>query len=163
MSDQLFKKKFDTMDCWSLELWSVGNKLICRIRKSCLWWSQITISLHKVYHNDNKVVKVLTPTHSFFDTIIYFILNYFGIIKFRYFDLILLYSAGLIDLDHLSSKPIYDPKRNPFKAHFLHKQWKTIIVLSIIAIFFYRPLAFLGIGLLSHLFLDYIYIKKHKL
>ena len=38
---------------------------------------------------------MLTPTHSFFDTLIYFGLNYFGIIKFRYFDLIALYSAGL--------------------------------------------------------------------
>ena len=106
---------------------------------------------------------MLTPTHGFFDTAIYFILTYFDIIKFRYFDLALLYSAGLIDLDHLFSKPIFDPKRNPFKAHFLHKKWKTIIIFSIIPILFYRPLAFLGIGLLSHLFLDYIYIKKHNL
>jgi len=60
-------------------------------------------------------IKMLTPTHGFFDTVIYFILTYFDIIKFRYFDLILLYSAGLIDLDHLFSKPIFDPKRNPFK------------------------------------------------
>ncbi len=61
---------------------------------------------------------MLTPTHSFFDTIIYFGLNYFDIIKFRYFDLIALYSAGLIDLDHLFSKPVFDPKRNPFKATY---------------------------------------------
>ena len=106
---------------------------------------------------------MLTPTHSFFDTIIYFGLNYFGIIKFRYFDLIALYSAGLIDLDHLFSKPVFDPKRNPFKAHFLHKNWKTVILFSMIALFFYRPLAFLGAGLLSHLFLDFIYIKRHHL
>ena len=106
---------------------------------------------------------MLTPTHSVFNTIIYFTLNCLGIIKFRYIDLILLYSAESIDLDHLFSKPIYDPKRNPFKSHFLHKKWKTIIILSMIAIFFYRPLAFLGMGLVAHLFLDYIYIKQHNL
>ena len=106
---------------------------------------------------------MLTPTHGFFDTMIYFGLNYFDIIKFRYFDLIALYSACLIDLDHLFSKPVYDPERNPFKAHFLHKNWKAVIIFSVIAIFYYRPLAFLGMGLLSHLLLDFVYVRKHNL
>jgi len=106
---------------------------------------------------------MLTPTHALFDTLLYLGLNCFDILRFRYSDLIALYSANLIDLDHLFSKPIFDPTRNPFKAHFLHKNWKIVICFSVTFLFFYRPIAFLGAGLLSHLLLDFIYIKKHDL
>ncbi len=106
---------------------------------------------------------MMTLTHGGFDTLMYCGLDYFGVITFRYHDLLVLYSASLIDLDHLFSKPIFDPKRNPFKTHFLHKNWKVVILFSLVVLFFYRPLAFLGLGLLSHLLLDLIYIKRHHL
>lgn len=38
----------------------------------------------------------------------------------------MLLSAQCIDIDHLFSRPIYDPKRNGFKTHFLHKNWKLL-------------------------------------
>ena len=79
----------------------------------------------------------------------------------NYIDLVLVLSSNLIDLDHLFSNPIYHPKRNPFITHFLHKRWKVAIIFSILVLF-YRPLMFLGIGLLLHFFLDYLYIKREK-
>jgi hypothetical protein len=99
---------------------------------------------------------MITPIHTIVNLIIYFISGNF--IKVTLIDLILLLSADLIDLDHLFSKPIYHPKRNPFKTHFLHKNYVIIIIISLILLFI-RPVLFLGIGLLSHLFLDWIYVK----
>lgn len=94
--------------------------------------------------------------HLAFDIIIYLLLG--KLIPTNLFDLILLFSINLIDLDHLFAKPIYHPKRNPFITHFLHKPWKILLIITILTLFF-RPILFLGIGLLSHLFLDYLYVK----
>ena len=99
---------------------------------------------------------MITFVHFAFDIIIYLLLG--KLMPTNLFDLILLFSVNLIDLDHLFSKPIYHPKRNPFITHFLHKQWKILLIIAILTLLF-RPLLFLGIGLLSHLFLDYIYVK----
>ena len=98
--------------------------------------------------------------HIAFNLIVFFLMK--QIIHVNYFDLILLFASNLMDLDHLFSKLVYHPKRNPFKAHFLHKNWIIILIISI-SILFVRPLTFLGIGILSHLILDYFYIKKNKL
>jgi len=103
---------------------------------------------------------MITPIHIAINLIVYFISGSF--IKITTTDLILLLSAELIDLDHLFSKPIYHPKRNPFKTHFLHKHYLIIIFISIILLFI-RPTLFLGIGLLSHLILDYVYIRINGL
>ena len=103
---------------------------------------------------------MITPIHVAFKLLILFFLSQFTSINS--FDLIFLLSAELIDLDHLFSRPIYHPKRNPFKKHFLHRNWKFILLVATIFLFI-RPIMFLGIGLMSHLFLDYIYIKMNKI
>ncbi len=105
---------------------------------------------------------MITPIHTGFNLILLFLITKFNLSPITTLAVILLLSAELIDLDHLSSKPIYHPKRNPFKSHVLHKNWKIILVISIILLFFH-PFRFLGVGLISHLFLDYIYVKGYKL
>jgi len=100
-----------------------------------------------------------TPTHVTTDLIIFLVLMHVQNFNPNYTDLGLIVGSNLIDLDHLFSCPIYHPKRNPFKTHVLHKYWKIISALSILLLF-YRPLMFLGIGLILHFFLDYLYIKR---
>jgi len=102
-----------------------------------------------------------TPTHVASNLIVFLALAYVQNLNPDYADLGLIISSNLIDLDHLFSKPIYHSKRNPFTTHFLHKCWKVAIIFSIL-ILFYRPLMFLGIGLLLHFFLDYLYLKREK-
>ncbi|PIP27064.1 MAG: hypothetical protein COX30_04070 [Candidatus Moranbacteria bacterium CG23_combo_of_CG06-09_8_20_14_all_39_10] len=105
---------------------------------------------------------MITPVHLIFDLGAYFFVNKIDFVNANNLDLLLLFSSELIDLDHLFSKPIYHPRRNPFKTHFLHKNYRTILIVAILFIF-YRPVLFLGIGLLSHLLLDYFYIKIYCL
>ncbi|MDO8561459.1 MAG: DUF6122 family protein [bacterium] len=102
-----------------------------------------------------------TPTHVAVNLGVFLALMQVPAIEPNYTDLALMLSSNLIDLDHLLSRPIYHPKRNPFKTHFLHKQWRGLLVLSILMLFV-RPVAFLGIGLLLHFFLDYLYTKREK-
>ena len=62
-------------------------------------------------------------------------------------------STNLVDLDHLTAKPIYDPNRCSINYHPLHSDW---------AIFGYNLLALypqtrdIGTGFLIHMGLDYI-------
>ena len=102
-----------------------------------------------------------TPTHIEVDLGVFIALVYVGNLNPNYVDLALLLGSNLIDLDHLFSQPIYHPKRSPFNAHPLHKQWGMILLLSAIMLFI-RPLIFLGIGLILHFLLDYFYIKREK-
>lgn len=104
---------------------------------------------------------MIIPIHLIFDVGIYSIINKINIVNANSVDLLLIFSAELIDLDHLFSKPIYQPRRNPFKTHFFHKNWPVILIISILFIL-YRPVLFLGIGLISHLLLDYCYVKMYK-
>jgi len=105
---------------------------------------------------------MITPVHIVFDVAIFYMIYITGIMDVQFSDFLLILSASLIDIDHLFSKPIYHPRRNPFKTHFLHKKWKIILVLSL-GLFFMRPTIFLGIGIISHLFLDYLYITLYKI
>jgi hypothetical protein len=100
-----------------------------------------------------------TPTHIAVDLGVFIVLLHIGTLDPNYIDLALLLGSNLIDLDHLLSRPIYHPKRNPFKTHPLHGQWGLLLLLSI-AMLFYRPILFLGIGLMLHFFLDYLYIRR---
>ena len=100
-----------------------------------------------------------TPTHVAVNLGVFLVLMQVKTLDPNYADLALLVGSNLIDLDHLFSRPIYDPMRNPFKTHFLHKQWETILLLSILTLFIH-PLLFLGIGLILHFFLDYLDIKR---
>ncbi len=100
----------------------------------------------------------LTPVHISFNIIIYYLITQIFDIKFALIGCLLLISAELIDLDHLFSKPIYKKRRNPFKVHYLHKNWKLMIIISLATFFFY-PIRFLGLGIISHLTIDWIYTK----
>jgi len=100
-----------------------------------------------------------TPTHLVSNLVAFLILTHVQNLNPNYINLGLIIGSNLIDLDHLFSRPIYHPTRNPFKTHFLHKYWKIISIFSVL-LFFYRPLVFLGIGLILHFFLDYLYIKR---
>ena len=103
-----------------------------------------------------------TPVHLIFDLGAYFLVNQVSFIDVNNFDLLLLFSAELIDLDHLLSKPIYHPRRNPFETHILHKKWPMILIASLFFLL-YRPVLFLGIGLLTHLLVDFLYVKIYRL
>ena len=100
---------------------------------------------------------MITLIHLVIDFAIWLMLGV-GLINTSVIDLFLLFSVHLIDLDHLFSKPIFSKKRNPFKTHFIHKQWKLLLILAIVFLFI-RPIMFLGIGIMSHFFLDYINVK----
>lgn len=102
-----------------------------------------------------------TPSHVAVNLGVFLALMQVQTLNPNYTDLALLIGSNLIDLDHLFSRPIYVPKRNSFKTHFLHKRWKTMLLLSILALFV-RPLLFLGIGLILHFFLDYLDTKEGK-
>jgi len=104
---------------------------------------------------------MLLPAHVAVKTVLFFVLLKSGIMEVDYLDLAWLFSVSLVDVDHLFSKPIYHPKRNPFKTHFLHKNWEALIAISLLLMLF-RPVLFLGIGILLHLFLDWIYCKRVK-
>ncbi|MFA5993815.1 MAG: DUF6122 family protein [Parcubacteria group bacterium] len=103
-----------------------------------------------------------TPIHLIFDLGAYFLVDKIPFINANNVDLLLLFSTELIDLDHLLSKPIYHPRRNPFKTHILHKKWPMILIASFFLLL-YRPVLFLGIGLLTHLLVDYFYVKIYHL
>lgn len=105
---------------------------------------------------------MISPIHIGFNLILLTIISNLIGIQITPIIIILILCAELVDLDHLRAKPIYHPRRNPFKTHFLHKQWKLILLISIILLPIY-PLTFLGLGLISHLFVDLIYIKINKL
>lgn len=104
---------------------------------------------------------MITPIHILFNLIVYLILGKTLIIT-NNIDLFLVLASELIDLDHLNAKPIFNPKRNSFKTHFFHRNWRVVLLISI-ALLFYRPLMFLGIGLISHLSLDFLYNKIKKI
>lgn len=101
-----------------------------------------------------------TPYHLGANIAIYYVLSLILPIDFTIINCIFLLSADFIDLDHLLSKPIYKKMRDPFKTHILHKNWKLVTVFSMCILFFY-PYLFIGLGLLSHILLDYLYYKYY--
>jgi hypothetical protein len=102
-----------------------------------------------------------THIHIAFDFILILLLLKLNLIPLTLAGFLIMISAELIDIDHLFSRPIYHPKRNPFKTHFLHKNWLFLIIAAILMLF-YKWTVFLGLGIISHLFLDLIYIKVYK-
>ena len=77
---------------------------------------------------------MITPTHIAINFATLFAVVKLDYVDIQMNDVILLLSSEFVDIDHLFSKPIYHPRRNPFKTHFLHKRWILIVV---IAIFYY--------------------------
>lgn len=98
---------------------------------------------------------MLTPTHIALDLAFVAVVAYFFGVQIVYTDIFLVLSSNFIDLDHLSARPAYHPRRNSFKTHFLHRGWIWLSLMSVFIIFI-RPLAFLGVGLLLHFFLDHL-------
>jgi len=98
-----------------------------------------------------------TPIHFGFNVIIYYLISVLFSIEFVLFNLIYLLLAELIDLYHLFSRPIYVKRRDPFKTHFFHKNFIFIILFAILIMFISVPFVFIGLGLISHIFLDFIY------
>jgi len=105
---------------------------------------------------------MLTPTHISFNLIIYCLCLKLGCISFQWLDIVWFLLVEMIDLDHLWSRPIYQKMRNSFKTHLLHKQWKMLLVIAFVLLF-WRNTIFLGVAIGNHLFLDWIYNKKNKL
>jgi len=64
---------------------------------------------------------------------------------------LLMMSTMLVDLDHLLATPIYDPQRCSIAFHPLHH---PLLFIVYIALCFYRPTRWIGIGLCVHMGLD---------
>lgn len=60
----------------------------------------------------------------------------------------------LVDLDHLLAEPIYQENRCSIQFHPLHTYYA--IAIYILMLFFKKPLKIIGIGLLLHMFTDFI-------
>lgn len=104
-------------------------------------------------------IMTTTPVHFGFNTFMYYLMSLIFPISFIVTNLPYFLLASLIDLDHLFSKPIYKLKRNPFKTHFLHKNWKFVLLTGIILLFINYPIRFTGFALISHIFVDFLYTK----
>ena len=103
-----------------------------------------------------------TPTHIAVNLGVFLLLMQRNGLNPDYADLSLLVGSNLIDLDHLLTRPVYDPKRNSFKTHVLHRNWKMGLFVSLLMLFI-RPLLFLGLGIMLHYFLDYFYNKRERI
>ncbi len=66
---------------------------------------------------------------------------------------LILISTMLIDLDHLFANPIFDINRCSINFHFLHSYYA--IGIYVIGLFF-KKTKILAIGLLLHIFADFI-------
>lgn len=60
----------------------------------------------------------------------------------------------LIDLDHLLATPIFQSNRCSIQFHPLHTYYAVILYL--ILLFFKKPYRLIGLGLLFHIFTDYV-------
>lgn len=100
-----------------------------------------------------------TDIHFGFNAIVYYLISVLFSVEFIFFNLIYLLLAELIDIDHLFSRPIYVKKRDPFKTHFFHKNFIFVSLFAVLIMFISAPFIFVGLGLLSHLSLDFIYTK----
>ena len=105
---------------------------------------------------------MITLIHIGFNLMIYFIISVIAGFDIQLPLILLLISVELIDIDHIFTKPIYDSRRNSFKTHFFHKYWQCVLFFALVLLFF-NPLFIFGLGLISHLFLDWIDVKLHKL
>jgi hypothetical protein len=67
---------------------------------------------------------------------------------------LILIATMLVDLDHLFADPIFQANRCSINFHFLHSYYAML--LYVVLLFFRRPFNIIGIGLLFHMFTDYI-------
>ena len=66
---------------------------------------------------------------------------------------LLMLATMLVDLDHLLSNPIYLPNRCSINFHILHSYYAIILY---VLIFFFKKFRIVAIGLLFHMFTDFI-------
>lgn len=59
----------------------------------------------------------------------------------------------LLDIDHLLAVPLFDPLRCSIGFHPLHSYYLQPIYL---ALYFYKPTRYIGIGIVIHMILDTI-------
>ena len=82
-----------------------------------------------------------------------------GIIAFVFFRKywvaawLIMIATMLIDLDHLFAVPIFDPNRCSINFHPLHTYWALGIY---VALLFFRKTRVIGVGLVLHIFTDFI-------
>ncbi len=60
----------------------------------------------------------------------------------------------LVDVDHLFANPIFSPNRNSIGFHYLHSY--IAIGIYFLLLFFKGNLRIIGIGLLFHMFTDFL-------
>jgi hypothetical protein len=67
---------------------------------------------------------------------------------------LILIATMLVDLDHLIANPIFDATRCSINFHILHTY--HAIAIYILILFLRKPLNIIGVGLLFHMFTDFI-------
>ena len=67
---------------------------------------------------------------------------------------LILIATMLVDLDHLLSSPIFQANRCSINFHLLHTYYAMSIY--VVLLFFRKPFNIIGIGLLFHMFTDFI-------
>lgn|SRR5690554_3781261 len=66
---------------------------------------------------------------------------------------LIMIATMLIDLDHLLADPIFDPNRCSINFHPLHTYWALGIYIGLL---FFKKTRVIAVGLVFHLFTDYI-------
>lgn len=67
---------------------------------------------------------------------------------------LILIATMLVDIDHLLAEPIFESNRCSINFHPLHTYYAMIVYVALL--FFRRPFNIIGIGLLFHMFTDFI-------
>ena len=67
---------------------------------------------------------------------------------------LILIATMLVDLDHLLANPIFQANRCSINFHVLHTYYAMLIYVGLL--FFRKPFRIIGIGLLFHMFTDFV-------
>lgn len=67
---------------------------------------------------------------------------------------LILLATMLVDIDHLFANPIFQASRCSINFHFLHTYYAMLFYLLLL--FMRRPFRIIGIGLLFHMFTDFV-------
>jgi len=67
---------------------------------------------------------------------------------------LILLATMLVDLDHLVANPIFQANRCSINFHLFHTYYAMIIYFALL--FFHKPFNIIGIGLLFHMFTDFV-------
>ncbi len=66
---------------------------------------------------------------------------------------LLLLATMLVDLDHLLTNPVYLPNRCSINFHILHSYYAIILY---VLMFYFKKFRIVAVGLLFHMFTDFI-------